>query len=495
MVNVFENIEALIHYGLETKLISKQDEIYVRNRFFALFNINQQEHEGIKTFPLEIILENLVSYALENHLVEDSLSSKEIFIDELMNILLDRPSNIIRNFKNLYREDSRLATEYFYELNIASNYIKSYRIKNDVKWTTKTEFGELDITINLSKPEKDPKDIITAKSAPVSSYPACLLCKENEGYKGHVNHPSRANIRLIPIKLGNEQYYFQYSPYSYYNEHCIVLSDNHIPMRMDKSIIEQLLDFVSKFPHYFLGSNAGLPVVGGSILSHEHFQGGRYHFPMEDAEVIHTFVLKDFDLEASILKWPLSVIRISSKDKNKLIDAASYILDKWRMYEDKEVPIIPYTGETSHNTYTPIARINKENEYELDLVLRNNLTSEEFPLGIFHTHPEFHHIKKENIGLIEVMGLAILPSRLKQEMEYMKQYLLEEPLDLSLISSHKPWLDSLKIKHKFNKNNVDLLLKQEIGLTFAELLKDSGVFKPTEEGLIFFKRFVDFLNK
>lgn len=346
----------------------------------------------------------------------------------------------------------------------------------------------------LSKPEKDPKDIAAARNAVKSTYPACLLCKENEGYRGSLTSPSRGNIRLIPIKLDNEDFYFQYSPYSYYNEHSIILNKIHKPMIIDEGVFRKLLDFIEIFPHYFIGSNADLPIVGGSILSHEHFQAGRYHFLMEDAKSIFDFKLDKFNVDASILAWPLSVIRLHGKVKEDLVKASSFILDSWIKYEDKEANIIAYTDGVRHNTITPIARKNKNNEFELDLVLRNNLTSEDDPLGIYHPHPEYHHLKKENIGLIEVMGLAILPSRLKKEIEIIKDVLLKKTNDTSSISAHLDWMAYLQNRYEFNEDNVEKIIKEEIGQRFALILEDSGVFKQSEEGIKFFKKFVTSLR-
>ena len=494
MEEIYNYLATLIKYSLDNQMIENEDVTYISNRLIAYFKLDKYVEAAPLDLSLEQTLDYLTSYAIKQGLIEESQVNKEIFIDELMNIFLDRPSNIISKFNSYLNEDPVKATDYFYSLNKASNYIKTYRVNKDLKWKSSTKYGDLDITINLSKPEKDPKDIAAARNAVKSTYPACLLCKENEGYKGSLTSPSRANIRLIPIKLDNEDFYFQYSPYSYYNEHSIILNEIHKPMIIDEGVFIKLLDFIEMFPHYFIGSNADLPIVGGSILSHEHFQAGRYHFLMEDAKSIFDFKLDKFNVNASILAWPLSVIRLHGKVKEDLVKASSFILESWIKYEDKEANIIAYTDGVRHNTITPIARKNKNNEFELDLVLRNNLTSEDYPLGIYHPHPEYHHLKKENIGLIEVMGLAILPSRLKKEIEIIKDVLLKKTNDTSSISAHLDWVTYLQNKYEFNEDNVEKIIQEEIGQRFALILEDSGVFKQSEEGIRFFKKFVTSLK-
>lgn len=488
-MNINDLITTLIHYGLDKKLIEKEDVVYTSNRIISFLGIDEYKEGEVLDLSLEQLVNAFDDIAVKEGKINDTVTERDLYDTELMTLLLDRPSNIAKKFFELYKEDRVKATDYFYQLNINSNYVRKYRVDKDLKWKTQTEYGLIDITINLSKPEKDPKDIARQKDMPKSNYPICLLCKENEGYKGRLNHPARGNIRLIPLKLQGNDFYLQYSPYSYYNEHCIVLSAEHKPMVINKSTISKLLDFVELLPHYFVGSNADLPIVGGSILAHEHFQGGHYRFAMVDAKSIYDFDIKGYKAHAHLLKWPLSVIRINGKDKNELASLADYILQKWIPYNDEEANIIAYTDEVRHNTITPIARINDKGEFELDLVLRNNRTNEQYPSGIFHPYPEYHHIKKENIGLIEVMGLAVLPSRLKQEIALMKEYILNNKKDES-IEKHYAWIEELKTRYQFNKDNVDMILEKEIGLTFAKILECAGVYKQNEKGIEAFKRFV-----
>ncbi len=492
-MNINDLITTLLHYGVNTRLIEEEDKVYIANRVIAYLGLDDYQEGQVLDLTLEQLVDAFDDYAVSKGFINNTITERDIYDTELMTILLDKPSQITKKFFELYKKDKVQATEYFYQLNIDSNYVRKYRIDRDKRWQADSKYGFIDITINLSKPEKDPKEIAKAKDMPKSNYPICLLCKENEGYKGRLNHPARGNIRLIPLKLQGNDFYLQYSPYSYYNEHCIVLSAEHHPMVINRDAIAKLLDFVEFLPHYFVGSNADLPIVGGSILAHEHFQGGHYRFAMVDALPIYNFKVKGYEnVNCALLRWPLSVIRINGKNKNELADLAEHILQKWIPYSDEEVDIVAYTGETRHNTITPIARINDRGDFELDLVLRNNRTTDEYPLGIFHPHAELHHIKKENIGLIEVMGLAVLPSRLKGEMEQMKDYLLKG-IKVDSIEKHLDWLNTLKQKYSFGEENVEKILKKEIGARFVQVLEDAGVYKQTDEGLSHFKKFVEIL--
>ena len=483
-------ITTLLHYGVSKDLIKEEDKVYIANRVIAYLGLDEYKEGEVLDITLEQLVDGFDDYAVSKGIINDTVTERDIYDTELMTILLDKPSQISEKFFSLYKQDRVKATDYFYHLNVDSNYIRKYRIDKDMKWKVDSPYGLVDITINLSKPEKDPRDIARQKDMPKSNYPICLLCKENLGYKGRLNHPARGNIRLIPLKLQGNDFFLQYSPYSYYNEHCIVLSAEHHPMIINRDAIAKLLDFVDFLPHYFVGSNADLPIVGGSILAHEHFQGGHYRFAMVDAQSIYDFKIKGFDnVNCHLMKWPLSVIRINGKDKKALADLADYILQKWIPYSDEAVDILAYSGENRHNTITPIARINDKGEFELDLVLRNNRTTDEFPMGIFHPHAELHHIKKENIGLIEVMGLAVLPSRLKNEISLMKNYLLKGE-KCEEIEKHLVWLDSFKDKYQFNESNVVDILEKEIGLVFVQVLEDAGVYKQTPVGIEHFKQFI-----
>lgn len=485
-------ITTLIHYGVSKKLIEAEDSVYIANRVIAYLGLDEFKEGEVLDLTLEQLVNGFDDYAVSKGFINDTVTERDIYDTELMTILLDKPSQITKKFFELYKTDRVKATDYFYHLSIDSNYIRKYRVDKDLKWKVDSEYGLIDITINLSKPEKDPRDIARQKDMPKSNYPVCLLCKENLGYKGRLNHPARGNIRLIPLKLQGNDFYLQYSPYSYYNEHCIVLSAEHHPMIINKDAIAKLLDFVDFLPHYFVGSNADLPIVGGSILAHEHFQGGHYRFAMQDAKSIYDFKIKGYDVNCHLIKWPLSVIRINGKDKAQLVALADHILQSWIPYNDEEVDIVAYTDGVRHNTITPIARINDKGEFELDLVLRNNRTDESHPSGIFHPSEDLHHIKKENIGLIEVMGLAVLPSRLKGEIELMKSYLLEGKED-EAIEKHRLWLDSLKGQYSFSKDNVHEILEKEIGKRFVKVLECAGVYKQTEQGIEHFKKFVESL--
>lgn len=515
-----ERILDLTDYALVTGLIDPQDTRYTINRLLELFGLDELEdavaeaHQTtIKTQEdaedaLEAILNDMTDYAYENGIMaENSIVYRDLFDTKIMGLLVARPGEVVTKFKGLYHHQSAQdATDYFYKLSCDSNYIRRYRIKKDLKWTADTEFGTLDITINLSKPEKDPKAIAAAKLAKQSGYPKCLLCKENEGYAGRVNHPARQNHRIIPVTINNSDWFFQYSPYVYYNEHCIIFNGQHTPMKIERATFGKLLDFVEQFPHYFVGSNADLPIVGGSILSHDHFQGGHYEFAMAKAPVEKEISFKGFeDVKAGIVKWPMSVIRISAEKKERLIELADKILLAWRGYTDEAAFIFAETDGEPHNTITPIAR-RRGDLYELDLVLRNNITTEEHPLGVYHPHAKLHHIKKENIGLIEVMGLAVLPARLKKEMADLEQALLDGTSirEDEVLAKHADWVEEFLPKYGFTfgsglegevtPEKLHDIVQTEIGLVFKEVLKDAGVYKCTEEGRTAFMRFVDKVN-
>lgn len=487
-------IKDLVEYGVRAGLLEETDRIYVTNQILAKLEIEEYEEPShVQNLNLEEILKVLLDFACEKGLVENSVVYRDLFDAKPMNCLMMRPSEIQKKFWELYQEDPKKATNYFYKLSQDSDYIRRYRIQKDKKWTVDTEYGTLDITINLSKPEKDPKAIAAAKLAKQSGYPKCLLCKENEGYAGRVNHPARDNHRIIPITINQTQWGFQYSPYVYYNEHCIVFNGEHIPMKVDRDAFRKLFDFIRLFPHYFIGSNADLPIVGGSILSHDHFQGGNYEFAMAKAPIEIPITIPGYeDVEAGIVKWPLSVIRIRHKEEQRLIDLADYILKVWRGYTDKEAYIFAETENEPHNTITPIARM-KEGIFELDLTLRNNITTKECPLGLYHPHNELHHIKKENIGLIEVMGLAVLPARLKEEMELLEEYILEgkEIKENEVLEKHADWVEEFLPKYpEITKENIEEMIKEEIGQVFCRVLEDAGVYKCTKEGREAFLRFI-----
>ena len=491
-------IEKLVAYGVITGLVPEEDIIYTTNRLLELFELDgldeTEEEISVRVEDLEEILKGMLDYACEQGMIEDSITHRDLFDTKIMSMLMPRPSEVIDTFWTLYEEESpEAATDYYYHLSRNSDYIRRYRICKDQKWVTDTPYGALDITINLSKPEKDPKAIAAAKNAKQSGYPKCLLCKENEGYAGRINHPARQNHRIIPVEIYGSEWGFQYSPYVYYNEHCIVFNSEHVPMKIEHATFCKLFDFVKQFPHYFVGSNADLPIVGGSILSHDHFQGGNYEFPMAKAPVEESFTVKGFeDVEAGMVQWPMSVIRLSGKDTDRIIALADVILNKWREYTDEEAFIYAYTDGEAHNTITPIARKRGEN-YELDLVLRNNITTEEHPLGVYHPHAKLHHIKKENIGLIEVMGLAVLPARLKDEMAQLKEAVLKGT-DIradELLGKHADWVEEFTPKYaEITPDNIDKIVEDEIGLVFMQVLEDAGVYKRTTEGMEAFLRFI-----
>ncbi len=490
-----ENIKKLVEYGVQAGLVPECERIYTTNLLLEMFCEDSYEDIEIdgEDIELEEVLKNLLDEAVSRGIIEDSIVYRDLFDTRLMNCLMPRPSQVQKSFWEKYEKSPEEATEYFYKLSQDSDYIRRYRVKKDMKWKVDSPYGEIDITVNLSKPEKDPKAIAAAKNAKASSYPKCLLCMENEGYAGRVNHPARENHRIIPITVNDSKWGFQYSPYVYYNEHCIVFNGQHTPMKIEKAAFVKLFDFVKLFPHYFLGSNADLPIVGGSILSHDHFQGGHYTFAMAKAPIEREVTVPGYeDVEAGIVKWPLSVLRIRSKDEKRLIELADHILGKWRGYTDEAAFIFAETDGEPHNTITPIAR--KVGEvFELDLTLRNNITTEEHPLGVYHPHAKRHHIKKENIGLIEVMGLAVLPSRLKEEIELLAEYITEgkDIRSNEKIEKHAEWAEAFLAEYdNVTKENVTDILKKEIGNVFVEVLEDAGVYKCTVEGREAFMRFV-----
>ena len=498
MKNVCNLVSDLVDYALKRKLIEKEDRAYSLNRIIEKMGISDYEpDEHIPETDLETILKGLCDYAAEQGLCEDSVVYRDLFDTAVMGQITPRPSEVIKKFDELYKKSPEEATDYFYNLALDSDYIRTYRVKKDLKWKTSSEYGDIDITVNLSKPEKDPKAIAAAKLLPQSGYPKCLLCHENEGYAGNAGKPARQTLRQIPMIMAGKQWYLQYSPYVYYNEHCIALSGEHTPMKIDRSTFVKLLDFVELFPHYFLGSNADLPIVGGSILSHDHMQGGHYTFAMEKAPVEKIISFEGFDnVEAGIVKWPMSVIRLRSNDKEALVELADKILLAWRGYSDESAFVFAETDGEPHNTITPIARTSN-GKLELDLVLRNNITTAEHPLGVFHPHEKLHNIKKENIGLIEVMGLAVLPSRLKSEIEQLCDAVLsgKNIFEIEDIAKHAEWFDEFKNNYKFTKENVRTIIENEIGKTFVKVLEDAGVYKRTDDGKAAFSRFVDYVNR
>ena len=494
---VYQAVEDLIQYGRKRDLLGQEDMIYARNQVLDVLRLDEfemPENKGQEEH-LENILDVLLEFAAEQGILEENTTVYRDLLDtRLMNCLMPRPSEVTKKFWELYQKESaQKATEYYYTLSQDSNYIRRDRIVKDMKWVTKTKYGDLDITVNLSKPEKDPKAIAAAKKAKQSGYPKCQLCMENIGYAGRINHPARNNHRVIPVTIEDHDWGFQYSPYVYYNEHCIVFNGQHTPMKIDKNTFIKLFDFVKQFPHYFLGSNADLPIVGGSILTHDHFQGGHYTFAMAKAPIEKYLKLKEFeDVEAGIVYWPMSVIRTRAKNADRLIELGDKILTAWRSYTDEEAFVFAQTDGEPHNTITPIARKNGE-YYELDLVLRNNITTSEHPLGVYHPHQELHHIKKENIGLIEVMGLAVLPSRLKDELALLAEYILEgkDIRSNERIEKHADWVEGFLPKYpKLTSDTVESVLKEEVGQVFAKVLEDAGVYSCDEKGRKAFLRFL-----
>lgn len=516
MINKY--ITALVEYGLSTGLIELEDKIYTINSLLELLELEEyEEMKAEEELTLEEILKAMMDYAYDHGILkEDGIVYRDLFDTKIMGLLTPKPSTVIQKFNKKYKNGAKDATDYFYKLSMDSDYIRRYRISKDMKWVTGTRYGDLDITINLSKPEKDPKAIAAAKLKPSAGYPKCQLCRENEGYSGRVDHPARQNHRIIPIEINNTPWGFQYSPYVYYNEHCIVFNSLHTPMKIEKETFRKLFDFVTLFPHYFVGSNADLPIVGGSILSHDHFQGGNYEFAMARAKAKYETAIKGYeDIKVEVVDWPMSVIRLTSTDSKALVELGDYILGQWREYTDEEAFIYAYSHNDSllsrqqvsnaaeeekkdyepHNTITPIAR-KKDGKFQLDLVLRNNVTTKEHPLGVYHPQGNLHHIKKENIGLIEVMGLAVLPARLKDEMELLKEYLLKG-LDVNSneeLIKHGEWVEELKQKYAvIDSSNIDSMIETEIGYIFLQVLEDAGVYKNTKEGEEFFIRFLNSL--
>ena len=490
-------LDALINYAVDRGLIEQEDKTYAFNRLLEQMELDSVDEEEPISASLNEILDVLCDDACRRGLIDNNIVSRDLFDTKLMGVLTPFPHEVRQKFSALYAESPEKATDWYYRFSQDTNYIRRDRIEKDRKWTYDCEYGSLDITINLSKPEKDPRAIAAARNAPQTDYPKCQLCSENEGYAGRINHPARQNHRLIPVTIADSPWYLQYSPYVYYNEHCIVLNSRHTPMKIDRACFCKLFDFVKQFPHYFVGSNADLPIVGGSILSHDHFQGGNYEFAMAKAPVETSLVFSGFsDVKAGIVRWPMSVIRLSCPDSQRIIQLADKILSAWRAYSDPSVSVYAETEGTPHNTITPIARKRGEN-FELDLVLRNNLTTEEHPLGLFHPHAKLHHIKKENIGLIEVMGLAVLPSRLKAELAGLKQAILDQT-DIradETLALHGDWVDELREKYRFTPENTEDILCREVGAVFQHVLEDAGVFKRDSIGQNAFLRFIESVNK
>ncbi|MBE6577339.1 MAG: UDP-glucose--hexose-1-phosphate uridylyltransferase [Ruminococcaceae bacterium] len=497
--NISLRVKQLIDYALDKRLIEAEDVNYSINSIIGILGVQEYvAPDAAPAAPLEEILGALCDYAYENGLIENnSVVYRDLFDTKLMGAITPRPSQVIKTFASLYCISPEEATDYFYALCRASDYIRSYRVSKDLKWKYEGKYGELDITVNLSKPEKDPKAIAAAKLLPQSGYPKCLLCTTNEGYHGNAAKPARETLRLIPVKLSGKQWYWQYSPYVYYNEHCIVLSAEHTPMSIRRETFSRLLDFVEQYPHYFVGSNADLPIVGGSILSHDHMQGGHYTFAMAKAPITEKLGFVGYDdIEAGIVEWPMSVIRLRGTDKQRLVELADKIHLAWRAYTDEAAFVFAKTDGEPHNTVTPIARMNG-GMFELDIVLRNNITTEEHPLGVYHPHADVHHIKKENIGLIEVMGLAVLPARLRDEIALMREYILsgKDFAENEDIVKHKEWFDGIKDKYTFTAENTEAILKEEIGAVFERVLEDAGVYKRTPEGKAAFLRFINSVNE
>ena len=490
-------IDSLVSYAMNNGLAEPVDHQVLTNRLLDLLRKDDYEmSDEPQIEDLEEILAGILDYAVANGLCDDGITAKDIFDTRIMGALTPMPREVIRTFEEKYDRDPVEATDWYYKFSCDTDYIRRYRIKKDMRWKYKNEYGDLDITINLSKPEKDPKAIAAAKNAPQTAYPKCQLCRENEGYAGRMNHPARANHRIVPIEVCGEPWCLQYSPYVYYNEHCIVFNSKHIPMKIDRSAFEKLLDFVRAFPHYFVGSNADLPIVGGSILSHEHFQGGHYRFAMESAGIEKEVFFKGYeDIHAGIVKWPMSVIRLNGKDPKKIAELADKILLAWRGYTDESVGVIAFSDGEPHNTITPIAR-RRSDLFELDLVLRCNITTTEHPLGVFHPHADKHHIKKENIGLIEVMGLAVLPSRLKGELTDLAAAVVagKDIAADEVLNKHAAWVEELKKQYTFTEENALDIILQETGKVFSAVLEDAGVYKNTAEGKAAFLKFVDAVN-
>ncbi len=494
-MSINKEINRLLNFAIQSKLMKDTDIYYAANRLIDLLKVPEfvPEKTSEELPTATPILENILDYAVEQKIIDDTVNERDLFDTRIMDCVMPRPSEVIYNFKIDYNQSPELATDDYYKLSIASNYIRKDRIDKNIVWKAETEYGALDITINLSKPEKDPRDIAKAKTVKSTGYPKCLLCRENEGFAGNANHPARETHRIIPLNFRGHEWFLQYSPYTYYNEHCILLNSEHVPMKISRDTFENICDFITEFPHYFVGSNADLPIVGGSILSHDHYQGGHYTFAMAEAEIEQVYKFANFpEVEAGRVKWPMSTLRLRSENRKQLIDCAEIVLNAWRKYSDSSVDILAET-DAPHNTITPIGR-RRGSAYELDLVLRNNRTSDEHPLGIFHPHAEVHHIKKENIGLIEVMGLAVLPARLKDEMAYVKENLLKGTADISAIediAKHADWYKQIRSEYlEITEKNVDDILKKEIGIVFSKVLAHAGVFKRNEQGTAAFDKFV-----
>ena len=491
-------IDSLVSYAMNHGLAEPVDHQVLTNRLLDLLHKDDYEpSDEPQSEDLEEILAGILDYAVAHGLCDDGITARDIFDTRIMGAVTPMPREVIRTFREKYEKSPVEATDWYYRFSCDTDYIRRYRIAKDMRWKYPSPYGEMDITINLSKPEKDPKAIAAAKNAPQTAYPKCQLCRENEGYAGRMNHPARANHRIVPIEICGANWCLQYSPYVYYNEHCIVFNAEHVPMKIDRSAFDKLLDFVRVFPHYFVGSNADLPIVGGSILSHEHFQGGHYTFAMETAEIEKEVSFAGYeDISAGIVKWPMSVIRLTGKDPARISELADKILTVWRGYSDESVGVVAFSDGEPHNTITPIARRRGE-DYELDLVLRCNITTEEHPLGVFHPHADKHHIKKENIGLIEVMGLAVLPSRLKKELTDLAQAIVDgkDIASDEVLSKHAPWVEELKKQYTFTQDNAMDILMQETGKVFAAVLEDAGVYKNTDQGRAAFVAFVDAVNQ
>ena len=496
MTNICNEIQDLVEYAIQKELADPIDRVFYINRLMGVLRVDafEADREPCTDRPLEEILGALCDYAIEEKIIPDrGITGRDLFDTELMGILTPRPSEVVREFNRRYAQSPEAATDYYYRLSCNSDYIRTYRVKKDLKWVYEGKYGALDITVNLSKPEKDPKAIAASKKQKQTGYPKCAICRENEGFSGSMTQAARQSHRLIPITMAGKPWFLQYSPYVYYNEHCIALSAEHTPMKIDRAAFVKLLDFVTLFPHYFLGSNADLPIVGGSILTHDHMQGGHYTFAMERAEIEKPLTFAGFeDISAGIVHWPMSVIRLTGASRERLVELADRILVSWRSYSDPDAFVFAETEGEPHNTVTPIAR-RRGDLYELDLVLRNNITTEEHPLGVYHPHADKHNIKKENIGLIEVMGLAVLPARLKGEMETLSNALVAGA-DLSAneeTAKHKAWVDRFASNYSFTAENIQEILNYEIGKTFEGVLEDAGVYKCTEEGRAAFMRFIE----
>lgn len=489
-------INQLINYGLENQMISLYDVDYSINMLLDLFKLDCFERTTVEKIDYYLLIEDMLDYAVKVGLIEDNITERDLFDTKIMNCIMPRPSEVVNKFYQLYDENKQKATQYFYDLSIHSNYIRKARTDKNIKFSHYYKYGDIQISINLSKPEKDPKEIAKAKLAKSTGYPKCLLCKENVGYAGNMNHPARQTHRIIPLDLNGKTYNFQYSPYVYYNEHCIIFNNEHVPMVINRQTFENLFTFIEKFPHYMIGSNADLPIVGGSILTHDHYQGGRHRFPMQDASVIKEIEIKGYEnIKVQMLNWPLSTLRLTADDKEVLVDLSDKILNHWINYDDVSCDILSHTNDVRHNKVTPIARMDN-NRYQIDIVLRNNRTNDEHPLGIFHPHAKHHHIKKENIGLIEVMGLAVLPARLKDELECLKLCLLKKKCidDLESLKKHKEWFEYLQTL-EFDEQSIDEFIEKEVTKKFVSVLENAGVYKMNQKGIEGFTRFVDSLSK